>query len=56
MFSIIIIICVLGGIVTSKDKKGSGGLATYVITGTFVFIPKNNVVNLFIGLPFERAL
>ena len=56
MFSLLIAILVVGGIATKGNEEGSGGFATLIMTMAFVFIPKNNVVNLFIGLPFERAL
>jgi len=56
MFSILLITLIVGGIVTKSDEEGSGGFATLIMTMAFVFIPKNNVVNLLVGIPFERAL
>lgn len=56
MFIVLLIVMVVGAIATKGDEEGSGGLATLILGAAFVFVPKNNVVNLFIGLPFERAL
>lgn len=56
MFSILVAVIIIAGYFTYKKKESSGDLAQALMCLTFVFIPKNSLVNFIIGLPFERAI
>lgn len=44
------------GYIRRNDEEGSGGLATFVMALSMATVPKNSILNILFGLPFERAL
>ena len=56
MFSILVAVIIIAGYFTYRKKERSGDLAQALLCLTFVFVPKNNLVNFIVGLPFERAI
>jgi hypothetical protein len=58
IISFIVLIIGVGvmGYMVRGDEDDSGGLASILMWLTVGTIPKNSLLNLLLGLPFERAI
>ncbi len=52
---LITILALMAYLMRDKDES-SGGLATFAMSITMATVPKNSILNILFGLPFERAL